>query len=743
MIKTDNEGCPDLQNLLTPIMLTPESIFVAIKNPIMLPIKWENIPTHLKNIPDFFLWKYHLNGNNWTKKPTTEWSKPENRATLEEIKKIWDQLPNKDEVGLAFAFTTTNDVIGIDIDGCFTEAELPDDSAITTSVNDLIKNLNCYTEISPSKKGLHLIARVKNKELCPVPITNLKYPECDHIEYYKSGRWFAFTGYFHKELPKDIPFIDENKLIDLVGDKLQKEPFKLPNIIETGNRDNTLFRMACSMRTKGMSEQSILAAVREENILRCKPPLQENDIVRIAGQAAKYDPSSPIMLYKPEIVEITEEELENSKIDETTPFVFGLENNFINDWISYHKKLSDAFIDYHHATALTALSIIINRKAVFELKQVRVYPNIWAFIIGQSTIGRKSTIFGQLHEFDYLFKQGTRCELPKQFSPEAFVELLDRNSKSYYLNDECADLLKSINKKAYMADLRDLFCQLYDNINISRSLRTKRNKQEKSDFKVVDPYLPMLFATVPSNLERFCEYDDLSSGWMIRFLYYFPKYEKEFMALTQKNDDDLIQKTKITTRLAEINSFFVSLDREIKFFFEDDASKFFEAWNKKTDMANAKRNDDIVQSAIGRLEVYAFKLAMIFEISNNDFIEKFQSLNNTKDEFKFGLSYNYPVSLASIKEACREVDEYFIPMIERVKVLIESADNRNHQQKIINIIKRVGGKITKGDLCKLVRLGKKDLDDALYMLEKESEEIEIKIMKGKTKDIQYIFIKNP
>jgi hypothetical protein len=447
------------------------------------------------------------------------------------------------------------------------------------------------------------------------------------------------------------------------------------------------------------------------------------------------------MLYKPEVTEISPSEIKELKVDETEPFKFKLENSLIADWITYHSTLSDAFVDYHHATGITALSIIINRKACFELKQVTVFPNIWAFIIGQSTIGRKSTIFSQMHDFDYIYKRPYRSDLPKQFSPEAFIEILGEYPSSYYINDECADLLKGINKKSYMADLRDTLCQIYDNTSFSRKLRTKRNKEEKTEFNIKDPYMPALFATVPSNIERFTEYDDLSSGWMIRFLYYAPKYSKKFMALTKRNENDYVQKTKISKKLIELNEFFEKITSPIEFYFEKDAEKYFEEWNENTDTRIAGMTDDIIQSATGRLEIYAFKLAMIYEIADNNFVEKFKLVNDHTGEFDFGLKNVYPVSLRTIKEACEEIDNYFIPMIERVKTLVESADNKNYQQKIINLLKRNGGILSKSKLYKLSRISRKDMNDALDVLSMDSEEIEYREEKGKTKSITYVQLK--
>lgn len=62
--------------------------------------------------------------------------------------------------------------------------------------------------------------------------------------------------------------------------------------IAEGARNDTLFRLACFLRGKGMGEAGITAALLEENRVRCDPPLPDSEVERIAGSAGKYPPGS-------------------------------------------------------------------------------------------------------------------------------------------------------------------------------------------------------------------------------------------------------------------------------------------------------------------------------------------------------------------------------------------------------------------------------------------------------------------
>jgi hypothetical protein len=62
--------------------------------------------------------------------------------------------------------------------------------------------------------------------------------------------------------------------------------------ISEGQRNDALFKIACSLRGKGLSEAAIRAALLEENRSRCSPPLPHDEVRRIAASAGKYEPTS-------------------------------------------------------------------------------------------------------------------------------------------------------------------------------------------------------------------------------------------------------------------------------------------------------------------------------------------------------------------------------------------------------------------------------------------------------------------
>lgn len=58
----------------------------------------------------------------------------------------------------------------------------------------------------------------------------------------------------------------------------KKKPFEIPEMIRIGERNDVLYRMACSMRAKGHSEAEILASLTVANAQRCQEPLPSNEL---------------------------------------------------------------------------------------------------------------------------------------------------------------------------------------------------------------------------------------------------------------------------------------------------------------------------------------------------------------------------------------------------------------------------------------------------------------------------------
>ena len=83
------------------------------------------------------------------------------------------------------------------------------------------------------------------------------------------------------------------------GPRLATSPTVLPHVgqgppvaneIPSGQRNATLARLAGTMRRVGMSQAEISAALNQANLDRCRPMLPLDEVRRIAGSVARYEP---------------------------------------------------------------------------------------------------------------------------------------------------------------------------------------------------------------------------------------------------------------------------------------------------------------------------------------------------------------------------------------------------------------------------------------------------------------------
>ena len=65
-----------------------------------------------------------------------------------------------------------------------------------------------------------------------------------------------------------------------------------PEKVQEGGRNDTLYRLACSLRGKGLGEAGITASLLEENRERCVPPLPAAEVEKIAKSAGRYERGS-------------------------------------------------------------------------------------------------------------------------------------------------------------------------------------------------------------------------------------------------------------------------------------------------------------------------------------------------------------------------------------------------------------------------------------------------------------------
>jgi hypothetical protein len=208
-----------------------------------------------------------------------EWRDVQNRYSWENIQMIpGDYGIILDKTGLTC----------IDFDKCLNE----NGSIIDDRIFDIVRDLGTWCEVSSSGRGLHawIVTDANTRNQKP-PGTGIEVITDGHVKV--TGN--SFPQYAHKP----IQMIDGEELIKILrlngsgstsahigGSRISREK------IREGGRNTTLFKLAASLRQKGLSEPAIRAAIIEENRELCDPPLPEAEINRISSSAGNYAPGS-------------------------------------------------------------------------------------------------------------------------------------------------------------------------------------------------------------------------------------------------------------------------------------------------------------------------------------------------------------------------------------------------------------------------------------------------------------------
>lgn len=87
------------------------------------------------------------------------------------------------------------------------------------------------------------------------------------------------TGKHPDQVPEPRPEVATGKIAT---------PFRLPDAISEGARNDTLFQYACSLRAQGLDQAQILAFLAVANVERCASALDDDELEGIVASAAPY-----------------------------------------------------------------------------------------------------------------------------------------------------------------------------------------------------------------------------------------------------------------------------------------------------------------------------------------------------------------------------------------------------------------------------------------------------------------------
>lgn len=189
------------------------------------------------------------------------------------------------------------------------------------------------------------------------------------------------------------------------------------------------------------------------------------------------------------------------------------EDSFVAEYKAWANEATDAPEQYHEVSCFIALSACIANGLSLSLKfSDNFRPNLWALVLGDSTLSRKTTSMRMA--MDLLSDLDSELILASDGSAEGLLTGLSGRPKrvSIFYKDEVSGFFDSINRKDYLAGFPETLTQLYDVPKVlSRLLR-------KETITVTEPYFIFFGGGIRDKVFSLINDDYILSGFLPRFI---------------------------------------------------------------------------------------------------------------------------------------------------------------------------------------------------------------------------------
>ncbi|MHB8481618.1 MAG: bifunctional DNA primase/polymerase [Nitrospiria bacterium] len=156
-----------------------------------------------------------------------------------------------------------------------------------------------------------------------------------------TGKPYVWEINLNDSLP---PF--PQKILELLNKPTSKTEYQGKDSIGEGQRNDRLFKLACSLREKGLGQEAITAAIMAENKAKCNPPLPGAEVLKISQSAGKYQEGiDPLEQIKSWIGETKEGEGDIKIIESSLRRLKNLEYAQVRKPVSEKTGISLHFLD--------------------------------------------------------------------------------------------------------------------------------------------------------------------------------------------------------------------------------------------------------------------------------------------------------------------------------------------------------------------------------------------------------------
>ena len=180
------------------------------------------------------------------------------------------------------------------------------------------------------------------------------------------------------------------------------------------------------------------------------------------------------------------------------------------DYIKKAGRFTDANTTFHEIAFYTVVGAYFGRKLSFLAGARPTYANLYALIIGPSSIARKSTV---LDLAALLAKRLEVHVVPASITPEQLHDHLAVNPKALYMAFEVARFF-ALARRSYGAGIVEFLLEIYDSPDV-----VVRETVSKGRVEIHDVHFSFLGGGVPAQVRAAMGAVDVTGGLAPRFLW--------------------------------------------------------------------------------------------------------------------------------------------------------------------------------------------------------------------------------
>lgn len=368
---------------------------------------------------------------------------------------------------------------------------------------------------------------------------------------------------------------------------------------------------------------------------------------------------------------------------------------FVNDFVQWAVKITDAPIEFLAGAALACLSVAVGSRCSINN---RIYGNLWLLLIGPSSVSRKTT---SINLARMLCRKAGLPIFPDRITPESFYESLSVNPEGLFTLSEISGWLGNINR-SYARGLKEDLTELYDGNYFERMRKTPKGEQLVR-YVIEKPYICLLAASTQEWFEKAIREDDSAGGFLPRFHFILGTPRPEYkIPPNLEVPDKLVEYLRCVTR--------VKANAKISDATTDKATEYYLGWVDGFNQRVKKTDTPYLVSYAERIKASVFKISLLLDAD--------ACVRKGKKSFE-------KWTLPSVLSACK-LAEYFLSTTREVINRLTFSDFERLVRKVTDIISSRKSGITQRDLLRAARVPKAVLQEAIeYLLGTELIEKEL------------------